>query len=499
MTAYDDLRRQFHVIASLQQARGFLEWDMQTVMPEGGADARSEQLAALQTVCHERMTDPRIPEWLDRAADQVQDPWDMANLREMRRSWEHTAGVEPRLVEALARAGTKCTMLWRRARRDNDFASWEPAQQEVVDLVRELAAQKGERLGLAPYDALLDQFEPGMTAARVEEVFAPLTDAVPGLIDEVIELQEREPAPLDLGGSFPIERQRELALEFMQALGFDAQRGRLDVSVHPFCGGGPDDVRITTRYREDEFLSSLMGVLHETGHALYELDLPAAWQTQPVGRARSMGVHESQSLSIEMQLSRSRPFIDFALPRWKAAFGNDGPAWQVDNIVRRVQRVERGLIRVDADEVTYPMHVVLRFELERSLVAGDLRVADLPGAWRDGMRARLGIVPDDDRDGCMQDIHWTDGAFGYFPSYTLGAMIAAQLFDAMRSDHGDLDERVRSGDIGVVTGWLREKVHQHASLYDTGTLISKATGRPLDARSFLAHLRRRYVDARGMC
>lgn len=499
MSAYDSLRKQFHLISSLQQARGFLEWDMQTVMPEGGAEARSEQLAALQAVCHERLTDPRMAEWLDAAADDVEDPWDVANLREMRRTWEHTAGVDPDLVEALARAGTRCTMLWRSARRDNDFAGWAPAQQEVVSLVRDLASQKGARLGLDPYDALLDQFEPGMTAVRIETVFAPLTAAIPSLIDEVLEAQAGEPQLVSLEGTYPIERQRQLALTFMNLLGYDDSRGRLDVSVHPFCGGGPDDVRITTRYREDEFLSSLMGVLHETGHALYELNLPRQWRSQPVGRARSMGVHESQSLSVEMQLSRSRHFIEFALPTWKEAFGGEGPAWEIGNIVRRVQRVERGLIRVDADEVTYPMHVVLRFELERALIAGSLDVADLPDAWREGMQAKLGIVPSDDRDGCMQDIHWTDGAFGYFPSYTLGAMTAAQLFEAMRDAHPDLDEKVRRGELAVVTDWLAANVHQHASRFGTEELVERATGRPLDPQTFLRHLRRRYVDARGEC
>jgi carboxypeptidase Taq len=279
----------------------------------------------------------------------------------------------------------------------------------------------------------------------------------------------------------------------MAAVGFDFEHGRLDTSLHPFCGGVPDDVRITTRYDEADFSSALMAVLHETGHALYERGLPADWRLQPVGQARGMSVHESQSLLIEMQACRGPEFIGFAAPLIREAFGGDGPAWQADNLTRHYHRVGRGLIRVDADEVTYPAHVILRYRLERAMLAGDLPLADLPAAWNEGLEALLGIRPPDDRLGCLQDIHWYDGAWGYFPTYTLGAMSAAQLYAAAQAAVPEIPEAIGRGDFAPLLGWLRENVHAKGALLSTDELLTAATGRPLDPEVFKAHLRARYL------
>ena len=280
----------------------------------------------------------------------------------------------------------------------------------------------------------------------------------------------------------------------MELLGFDFHHGRLDVSLHPFCGGTPDDVRITTRYDEADFSSALMGVMHETGHALYERGLPAAWRGLPVGEPRGMMLHESQSLLIEMQVCRSRAFLDFAAPLFRREFGGDGPAWQADDLYRSYTRVEPGLIRVEADEVTYPAHVILRYNLERAMIAGDLDPADLPGAWNDGMRKLLGVTPPNDRLGCLQDIHWYDGAWGYFPTYTLGAMAAAQLFQAAVAADAAIPTGIAQGDFAPLIGWLRANVHAKGSLLTARELLSEATGRPLDPEAFKAHLRRRYLS-----
>ncbi len=295
-------------------------------------------------------------------------------------------------------------------------------------------------------------------------------------------------------GPFPIETQRRLAMRLMERIGFDFAHGRLDISAHPFCGGTPDDVRITTRYNEDDFARALMGVLHETGHALYQRGLPAEWRLQPVGRARGMAMHESQSLLLEMQVCRSRAFLTYAAPIIREAFGGDGPEWEVDALYRRQIRVRRGFIRVDADEVTYPAHVILRYRLERAMLAGDLHPAELPGAWAAGMREMLGVAPGDDREGCLQDIHWYDGNWGYFPTYTLGALIAAQLFEAARRDVPGLMQAIAEGEFAPLLGWARERVHSKGSLLSTAELVKTATGQPLGTASFQRHLRDRYLS-----
>ncbi|MBX6323852.1 MAG: carboxypeptidase M32, partial [Rhodospirillaceae bacterium] len=316
---------------------------------------------------------------------------------------------------------------------------------------------------------------------------------LPDLIDRAVAAQAAQPAPLRPTGPFPREAQRALGETVMRALGFDFEHGRLDVSLHPFCGGVAEDVRITTRYDEADFASALMGVIHETGHALYERGLPAAWRRQPVGQARSMSVHESQSLFWEMQVARSRPFLAWLAPHLARTFGADTGAWTPDNLHRLWTRVRPGFIRVEADEATYPAHVILRYRLEKAMVVGDLEVRDLPAAWNEGMHAMLGLVPPSDREGCLQDIHWFDGAWGYFPTYTLGAIAAAQLFEAAARALPDLAGLIERGEFAPLREWLGEAVHARAASLPTRDLLIAATGRPLDPAVFRRHLEARYL------
>jgi carboxypeptidase Taq len=493
---YDRLEARFARLGALQEATAVLHWDSATLMPEGGAPARAEQLATLKVVCHEILTDPALADLLSAAEAQNDlDTWQRANLVEMRRRWVHATAVPAALVEALSKACSASEMSWRAARPTSDFKAVLPALQRVLDLVREVAAAKAARLAKSPYEALLDEYEPGGSTAAIDPLFAELGQSLPCLIAGALERQRARPAPRPLPGPFPIEAQRALGMKLMERLGFDFAHGRLDQSLHPFCGGTPDDVRLTTRYEETDFSRALMGVLHETGHALYERGLPARWRRQPVGDARGMSLHESQSLLVEMQACRSREFVEFAAPLLREAFGGCGPAWDADNLYRLNTRVERGFIRVDADEVTYPAHVILRYRLERAMIVGDLAPTDLPAAWNEGMRTLVGVVPPDDRRGCLQDIHWYDGAWGYFPTYTLGAMMAAQLFDAAkRADPAILPSLAR-GDFAPLLTWLRESVHGKGSLYSTAEIIVQATGRPLDARTYERHIETRYLAA----
>jgi carboxypeptidase Taq len=493
MTAYSDISAHFGRIAALSNAIGILDWDNATMMPKGAAGTRAESLALLQVLRHGMMTDPRLGDWLPEAeADNALGDWERANLREIRRLWTVQTVLPADLVEASSKATSACEMAWRQARANSDFAALLPQLQEVLALQREIGRAKGEALGLSPYDALLNDYEPGGRSERIDGLFDDLAAFLPGFTEEVLAAQARRPAVVRPNGPFPVESQRALGVEMMAVLGYDFERGRLDVSAHPFCGGADNDVRITTRYDEADFTRALMGVLHETGHALYEQGRPQAWMTQPVGQARGMSLHESQSLLMEMQACRSREFITFAAPRMRSAFGGTGPAWEAESLWRHYTRVERGFIRVDADEVTYPAHVILRYRLEKAMIAGDLALADLPGAWNEQMRALLGVVPPDDRLGCLQDIHWPSGGWGYFPTYTLGAMTAAQVFDAACRAEPEILPAIGRGDFAPLVGWLRANIHGQGSLWQTDELLTRATGRPLDAAVFKAHLRRRY-------
>ena len=493
MTAYDKLEALFTRLIRLDQALGFLSWDTAAMMPPGGAASRAEQTATLKALHHQLLTAPEVGPWLEEAAGLPLDAWQAANLREMRRDWLHAAAVPGDLVEALSRACSASERVWRSARQAADFKAVAPFFAEVLRLTRDIAAIKSLALGVSPYDALLDQYEPDARSAEIDLVFDDLAAFLPGFIEQA--LAHRPSPPKTPAGPFPVDRQKSLGLEMMRVLGFDFDHGRLDVSHHPFCGGTPDDVRITTRYDESDFMRSLMGVLHETGHALYERGLPPAWRHQPVGRARGMSLHESQSLLMEMQACRSPEFLSFAAPAMARAFDALGqPGWDAETLYAANVRVAPGFIRVDADEVTYPAHVILRYRLEKALLAGDLEVDELPSAWNRGMRDLLGLTPPDDRLGCLQDIHWYDGAIGYFPTYTLGAMTAAQLFAAARAAVPGLMTAIAAGDFRPLLSWLGERVHGRGCLLSTGQLLIEASGRRLDAGLFKTHLTQRYLS-----
>lgn len=492
MTAYQSLEGRFRRLGLLEEATRLLQWDAAAIMPTGGAGGRAEQLAALRLFAHEMLTAPETPDLLAAAGAEegTLDPWQQANLREMRRKWRHAAAVPAELVAERSRAASECEMIWRQARAADDFPAVLPAFEGVLALTREIAAAKAQALGATPYEALLDLYEPALAVATIDRLFAELLGFLPALLERALAQQEAQPPLPSPAGPFPLAAQRRAAMRLMTAIGFDFAHGRLDESAHPFCGGTQDDVRITTRWNEDDFVQGLMAVLHETGHALYKRALPAAWRWQPVGGARGMAVHESQSLLLEMQVCRSRAFLGFAAPLLRAELGGE---WDAEQLHRRAIRVARSLIRVEADEVTYPLHVILRTRLERAMIAGDLAPRDLPGAWDEGMTALLGVRPEGDRTGCLQDIHWYEGLFGYFPTYTLGALIAAQLFAAARREIAGLEAMLAAGRFAPLLDWLGARVHGWGSRVPTAELIESATGAPLGTASFECHLHERYL------
>jgi len=497
MSAYEALEKKFKRMSSLGGASAILHWDNAVMMPSGGAESRAEQLACLDVLRHELLVGPEMAELFAQAQDKTEylDMWQQSNLREMASNWRHATALTADLVEAFSHATSKCEMQWRSARENDNFSELEESLNTVVKLTQEIATAKSEKFDLSPYDALLDQYEPGCRQAQIDILFDDLQGFLPSFLEEVLEKQASSKGYEKIEGPFNLDAQKDLGLSFMKDLGFDFNRGRLDTSHHPFTGGTPDDVRLTTRYEEDDFTQSLMGTLHETGHAIYEQNLPANWRTQPVGQSRGMALHESQSLLVEMQLSRSEEFLSYAHPKIKQAFRGEGDHWSFENLKKLYHKVERGLIRVDADEVTYPLHVILRYRLEKALLSGDLPVADLPVAWNDGMAELLAVRPANDKDGCLQDIHWPGGAIGYFPTYTMGALAAAQFFDEARQKIPDLGESIATGDFSSLMTWLKENVHSLGSLKSTEQILIDATGKGLDTSAFKNHLNVRYLSS----
>lgn len=497
MSHYDKLTSHYQTLSHFNHAQAMLGWDAAANMPSGGSEARSNAMAELSVHIHRLSTQPQLEEWFGAAEQESfnteqKATEQQASLREMKRQWQQATIVPEDLVQAQSIAGSKCEHAWRSQRQENDWTGFEKNWKEVVALSREEAKIRGAALGLTPYDAMLDKYEPGTTTASLNTLFTDVKTWLPELIENVLEKQKSESIILP-SGTFSTATQKALGLEVMKLLNFDFDRGRLDQSVHPFCGGVPTDVRITTRYNEQDFVQALMGIVHETGHARYEQGLPKAFAGLPVGEARSMGIHESQSLFFEMQIGRSKPFISHLSRLSADAFNaHNDPVFAEDNLYKIYTQVEKGFIRVDADELTYPAHVILRYEIERDLINGVIEHTDVPALWNEKMQAALGISTKDNyKNGCMQDIHWTDGAFGYFPSYTLGAMYAAQ-YKATMIQNVDFDAAIQSGDLSPIFQWLSDNIWSQASHYTTDELVKRATGETLNAAHFRKHLEGRY-------
>jgi carboxypeptidase Taq len=493
--AYDRLQKRFARIATINECASVLGWDSATMMPPGGGAARGDQLAVLAGLAHAQMTATEVAD--DLAAAEAlpasPDPWAAANLRLMRHAHTRATAVPADLIEAQARANSKCEKVWREAKADANFGMVRPWLAEVVNLVQQQATALAEGLGMSPYDALMDGYQRGIGASDVASIFGAYENFLAENLPLAEQIQAKQQPPSKPVGPFPIAAQETLCRRSAQRIGLDFDHARLDRSAHPFSGGTPTDVRITTRYDTADFSQAIMAVIHETGHALYERGLPRGYARQPVGEAAGMAIHESQSLIVEMQACRTDDYLDWLGRSLHSAFGGDAKTYQVENLGRLWRRVERSLIRVEADEMTYPAHVIMRFRLERAMVAGNLAVTDLPGAWNAAIKDLMGITPPNDAVGCLQDIHWYDGAFGYFPSYTLGAMAAAQMMAVVTRQTQGLKTAMGLGDLSPLINWLHTNVHAHGSVMGFNELLRAATGKPLDPTDFQAHLRARYL------
>lgn len=492
---FDELGRR---LEALEHAQAMLSVDEAVQMPSGGGEKRAEAIAMLAGMYHELATAPQIADWIGAARDETLDDMQQAALHEFQRVYTNMTCLSADFVRKQVGARVRSEQLWRELRPAGDWAGFLPAFEGIVAMAREEAELRSVALQLAPYDAMMEQYDPGNRAADIAPVFAELKAFLKDFVPQALAHQEERLAarPLKpLNAPFPIEKQKALGLAMMEAIGFDFEHGRLDISHHPFCGGVPTDVRMTTRYVTSDFLTALMGILHETGHGLYEQGLPKDWSHWPLGKARGMAIHESQSLFVEKQIARSPEFWEWAMPHVREHLGEDAIAgWELEDVLAHVHWIERGLIRVDADEATYPLHVILRFEIEKDLIEGKLAPRDVPEVWDAKMTEYLGLSTiDDPKDGPMQDVHWPSGAFGYFPSYTLGAMIAAQQWVAIGKAQPGVHEDIRSGRFVGLNDWRREHIWSQASRWSTPELLERATGEKLNAKHFADHLRQRYL------
>jgi carboxypeptidase Taq len=494
--AYARAAHRFTLAGKLSAAGMMLNWDAQTHMPRGGAWARGEEMAALSEVSTDLIGSRAAADELEEAEAMAGalEASERADLREMRRLWAHAAAAPKDLVAAKARMSQNLQALWVEARANSDFASFAGPFAELFGVIREIAAAKAEALGLTPYGAMIDEYDPGVGEAMIDPIFADLARSLPPLIAEVRERQARWPKPIAFG-EVTVERQAALSRRLALATGHQGENFRIDAAPHPFSvPHSPGDVRFTTRYDVANPRFSVCATLHEAGHAMYEFNLPRDLAFHPAGLARGASAHESQSLSLEMMAGRSREFLSFLAPLMAETFGGDPATWSAANVLNAWRRLDDGFIRVEADEISYPLHVILRYRLEQSLMSGDLAVGDIPAAWNELFEKLLGRTPPTLGKGCLQDIHWAAGLFGYFPNYAMGAALAAQCFERATGDDPEILPALGRGDFAPYFAWVRPRIHERASLTDFATLVADATGHALAAESFKRHLRRRYLE-----
>lgn len=494
-TLYDTLVQKVKEVTLLDSAEAVLRWDQRVNMPPKGAEHRANQLALLARLSHEKFIDPEIGRLLDQLNSselaKAPDSLEAANIREMAYLYDKMAKVSKEWVEEYTRATTMSQTVWVEARKKNDFAQFLPHLRKIVEFKKQYADMVGYKN--EPYDALLDDFEPGMTAAAVSEVFGRFKNPVVELLRRISE-SSVHPDSSVLKRDFPEEIQEKFGREAVAAIGFDLDAGRIDRTVHPFCSGfGPGDTRITTRFNKNYFPMAFFGLLHEAGHGIYNQNLPADHYGTPLGQAISLGIHESQSRMWENMVGRSRHAWQFFFPRVKEAFGETLAGVSADDLYFAVNEVKPSFIRVEADEVTYNLHIILRFELEHAILRGELKLAELPTVWNERFTASFGITPPDDASGCLQDVHWSAGLFGYFPTYSLGNLYAAQFFAKAEKDIPGLAVKFTVGDFAPLKKWLTENIHSHGRRYRADRLVEMVTGKALSHEPLMNYLTAKFT------
>lgn len=480
----------------LQGIISLLDWDQETCMPPGGAGIRSDQLQTMAGIVHRERTSRKFTTALSKLIDiptgqllaKDLTPAQKSAVKEWRREYLQDTALPSKFVEEFAKVTSQSIVAWRTAKKDNAFQQFAPFLDRIIGLCR----QKADYLGYKdhPYDALLDQYEPGLKTKEVAKLFSQLRETLTPMIHKIAK------QPVDdqfLFGDWDHAKQIEFSYKILDAMGYDRDKGRIDFSSHPFSSSShPTDSRITTRIHPTSLMSNIFVILHEGGHALYEMGLPQEYYGSPLGESRSLGVHESQSRWWETRIGLSKPFWEYFFPLLKKTFDGRLDKITLDKFYKAINKVEPSFIRVEADEMTYPLHVILRFELEKGLIEGSLNVREIPEAWNAKMKQYLGITPETNREGCLQDVHWSMGAFGYFPTYTMGNLYAAHLFEAFAKDHPDWGKSVAKGELGFIKAWLQDKIYQHGRRYGTHELLKLATGHAFSADAYIDYLKHKY-------
>jgi carboxypeptidase Taq len=494
---YEELLNRMKEIALLGNTAGVLGWDQEVYMPGANAAYRAEQLSLLAGMCHQKFTDPAVGDWIAQAessktlaADPLSDS--SVNLREWRRSYDRSKKLPQKLVEEMARVTSNAQVEWVEARKENKYSRFQPWLEKIIGLVQETAKCYGYKDH--PYDALLEDYEPGLTTELLDRLFPPLKQRLSEMVAKITS-SKRQPDLSILKRKCPVPAQQAFCRKLAEAIGFDFEKGRIDVSAHPFTTGlGPSDTRITTRFEETNFENAFFSTLHEAGHGIYDQNLPSGLDHYGTPRASavSLGIHESQSRLWENLVGRGLPFWEYFYPELKRTFPGVFDDLSLESFHFAVNHSAPSLIRTESDEVTYNLHVCLRYDIEVAVISGSLKAADIPEAWNKAMKRYLGIAPPNDAQGCLQDVHWSHGSFGYFPTYTLGNLYSAQFFDAASREAGPLEEKFRNGDFKPLKKWLNERIHAHGQRYRAGDLCKTATGRELSADFFLNYLGKKF-------
>lgn len=483
MSANDKLEKYCAELSNLYDIRSLLQWDNSVTMPVKGASYRANQMAFISAQIYQRLHNPYLLELIERAKEEDLNPWQQANIHNIYRKYLHNKALDHNLVEESTKLYLICEMNWREAVKQNNFKLFANSFKDVVKISQEISQRKSQLLELSPYDSLLDMYDSGRRSQEIDIIFKDLENFLPNFLQEIAKKQD---AIESINLQYPITKQKELADICMKALGFSLENGRLDTSAHPFSISiSPQDIRITTRYDENNFISSIAAVLHETGHALYEQNLPLEFSSQMVGKNCGMTIHESQSLFIERHIGVTKEFFI-----WLSKYmdNNANP----EQLYKIATKIGHSPIRVDTDEASYPLHIILRYKLEKILLSGDLAVDDLPDAWNEESVRLLNYLPKNYREGCLQDIHWAWGAFGYFPTYTLGAIFASQLA-ACLSKEIDINSLIEEGNFIPITSWLKEKIHRFGSKYNANELIINSTSSHLNVDIFKEYLKDKYL------
>ncbi len=492
---YQNLEKKLEKIMHLNNIAAISHWDSATMLKPGSAASRQKESATFSGVIHEMSTSTEMGDLIKGAIDEFDnlDDWQKANLASAKKSYDAETCISHEVQHEYSIASSECEFVWRSARVGNDFAKLEPYLDRVFDSVRHIASLKAEKLKKSPLDVLIDTYDPERTSAETKVIFDYLKNELPPLVNQIVAKQESEKV-IPLSKNIDEATQEAIGTKLMEHMGFDLNCGRLDKSIHPFCIGSNDDVRITTRYEKHNFISSMLCVMHEAGHGLYQQNLPAQYRNQPIGGPKGMAFHESQSLIMEKQAGKSSEFIGFLSKMLKDDFNISGPEYSAENLYKLMTRVTPSLIRVDADEVTYPLHVIMRFEIEETIIEGNMRAHDLPDLWNSKMQEYLGITPPTNADGCMQDVHWPSGGIGYFPSYTYGAIIASMLMKSAKEKYSSISSELQSGNFSSLNKYLNENLRSFGSSKISADLLYASTGhKTVQPSIFVDYLKNKYL------